>query len=453
MDDSALARVETQRLELEANITKLKRSLRHWQALEIDYQGLSEEFVARSDNLSKDQSLKIAQEYGAELVDEKELRELLNYDKSVPRKPEQIIELLSKRAEYVNRNVDTIKKQLSDAQKKLNVLLLAEQPEFRNDAGLPLTEITEELDEDGNVVSSKLQRSDQASSQLADVLKKAGVRDVEEVDGKIVAKEPKEKLAMAGLVPSAVHMIQNSASDEASTTTNPPGESPEEAALRAEMLQYHEGLGEVGAIVAELDLEEGDISYGEDDDDLSIDSDYDEDEDLADDSEDDTGMSRSSLQSEAYLRKMKLLEKKHGVTGMSNVGPKPDRMNGLNIQIDRPTPAEAARKAALARAETAAKSESGVQIIGGESKKPKAKKKVAFANALDIATEDKSVNFQPRNTPDAPITLTSRPFKTSIVERPAKEVVVTSTNPTTKQKVSRFKAARNPTPQTPLFAP
>jgi unconventional prefoldin RPB5 interactor 1 len=456
MDDSALARVEAQRLELEANIAKLKKSLRHWQALEIDYQGLSEEFIARPETLSKEQSLKIAQDYGADLVDEKELRELLNHDKGVPRKPEQIIELLSKRVEYVNRNVDTIKKQLSDAQRKLNVLLLAEQPDFRQDAGLPLTEITEELDEDGNIVSSKVQRSDQASPQLADVLKKAGVRDVEEVGGKVVVKEAKVHSTTAAPVlvsphnsaeapgeihsPPDVHTSQEIANDEAFTsgTVGMPEETAEEAALRAEMLQYHEGLGEIGAIVAELDLEEGEVSYGEEDDDLSIDSDYDEDEDLADESEDEKGMSRSSLQSEAYLRKMKLLEKKHGVTGMSNVGPKPDLPNDVESQINRPSPAEAARKAALARAEAAAETEQSLKSVE--------------ENILDIASEDKPINAQPRNMPNAPITITSRPFKTSIVERPAKELVDSNPNPAPKQKVSRFKAARDSTPQTPLLA-
>jgi unconventional prefoldin RPB5 interactor 1 len=472
MDESTLARVEAQRLELEANITKLKKSLRHWQALEIDYQGLSEEFVARPENLSKEQSLKIARDYGADIVDEKELRELLNYDKGLPREPEQIIELLSKRIDYVNRNVDTIKKQLGDAQKKLNVLLLAEQSEFRKDAGLPLTEITEELDEDGNVVSSKLQRSDEASPQLADVLKKAGVRDIEEIGGKVVVKEPKEDPVRAAPVPVSPRMstemsrevnelpvvtasrhttINEVASRPATAST--PEESPEEAALRAEMLQYHEGLGEVGAIVAELDLEEGDISYGEDDDDISIDSDYDEDEDLADDSEDESGMSRSSLQSEAYLRKMKLLQKKHGVTGMSNLGPKPDLPNNVESQINRPSPAEAARKAALARAETAAKSEERATIVQENPVKPKAKKKVAFANTLDIASEEQPATAKPRDTPNAPITLTARPFKQIIVERPAKEDVENTIDPPPNQKVSRFKAARSSTPQTPLFAP
>lgn len=473
MDESALARVEAQRVELESNIMKLKKSLRHWQTLEIDYQGLSEEFVTRPETLPKEQSLKIARDYGADIVDEKELRELLNYDKGVSRKPVQIIELLSKRVEYVNRNVDTIKKQLSDAQKKLNVLLLAEQPEFRDDAGLPLTEITEELDEDGRVVSSKVQRSDEASPQLAEVLKRAGVKDVEEVGGRVVAKKPGNERTSAAL---PVSVLPHSSSDSPldshavdvvsvgrhqkssdgvskSMTASVPTESAEDAALRAELLQYHDGLGEIGAIVAELDLEEGDVSFDEDeDDDLPIDSDYDEDEDLVDESEDDNGMSRSSLQSEAYLRKMKLLEKKHGITGMSNLGPKPDLPNEVKSQIDRPPPAEAARKAALARAEAAAKSEADAQGLENNPAVSKAKKKVAFANSLDIAREDEKTSTKPKDAPSAPVIITTQPFKQSIVERPVKDVVEDSTEPPTK-KVSRFKAARTSTPQTPMFAP
>jgi unconventional prefoldin RPB5 interactor 1 len=472
MDESALARVEAQRIELEANIANLRKSLRYWQALDVDYQGLSEEFLARPENLSKAESLKIAQEYGADVVDEKELRELLNYDKGVPRRPEQIIELLSKRVEYVNRNVDTIKKQLADAQKKLNALLLAEQPDFRDDAGLPLTEITEELDEDGNVVSSKVQGSDEASPRLAEVLAKAGVRDVEQVEGRIVAKDSMKEPTRTEPVSSApgisleAHhdannipaiVVSQPVTTEASAAilekTSVPGETAEEAALRAEMLQYHQGLDEVGAIVAELDLEEGDVAYGEDDDDdLLVDSDYDEDEDLEDESEDEKGMSRSSLQSEAYLRKMRLLEKKHGITGMSNLGPKPDLPSGIESQLNRPSPAEAARKAALARAENAAKSETSKKEVEEKPAKAKAKKKVAFANTLDIAAENASANLKRTEIPKAPVTITAAPFKQSIVERPAKELVSSSTEPPTK-KVSRFRAARSSTPQTPMFAP
>ena len=488
MDDSAIARVEQQRLELEASIAKLKKALRHWQNLEIDYQGLSEEFIGRPESLTKDVSLKIGQDYGADIVDEKELRELINYDKGPPRKPEQIIELLSKRVEYVNRNVDTIRKQLSDAERKRNVLLLAEEPNFRDDAALPMTEITEELDEEGNVLSSKVQRSDEAGVPLANVLKKAGVKGIEDEGGRVIAienrfgepratapplsatapdvsaatsdrrvsKTPATDRPQTNDATLALGKTQNEALEAGSTQRDVkvPVESAEDAAFRAEMLEYHDGLGEVGAIVAELDLEDGEVSFDDEDvedDDFSLPSDYDEDEDVEDESDDEKGMSRHSLQSEAYLRKMKLLEKKHGITGMSNLGPKPELPDEVQDQINRPPPAEAAKKATLARAEAAA-AETSASVVEKLPKTSKPNKRVAFASTLDIAPDAEPAAKKQEFTAKAPIVLTTKPLKESIVERPVEATVETDQFVPSK-KVSRFKATRNEIPQTPMFAP
>jgi len=52
----------------------------------------------------------------------------------------------------VQRNVKTVESLIVTAEEKLNSLLVIRQPEVRNDDGLPLTEIREELDEDGNVI-------------------------------------------------------------------------------------------------------------------------------------------------------------------------------------------------------------------------------------------------------------------------------------------------------------
>ena len=52
----------------------------------------------------------------------------------------------------VQRNVKTVESLIVTAEEKLNSLLVIRQPEVRNDEGLPLTEIREELDEDGNVI-------------------------------------------------------------------------------------------------------------------------------------------------------------------------------------------------------------------------------------------------------------------------------------------------------------
>src|SRR4051794_35088617 len=182
MDEAALARLERQRVELEGQIAQLRKSLRHWQTLEIDYEGLKEEFSLLSENCSTQEALDVAKNFAADLVDEQEIRSLFGVDKGVRRRPQQVVNLLSKRVDYVSKNACTIKKQLSDAEKKRNALLLAKEPDYREDAGLPLTEVTEELDNDGNVVSSKLETAQTAAPQLLEVLKKAGVNDLIERD-------------------------------------------------------------------------------------------------------------------------------------------------------------------------------------------------------------------------------------------------------------------------------
>ena len=181
MDDEILARVESQRLELEANITKLKKSLHHWQTLELDYEGLREEFHLLPEDTPSEKCLQVAREFGAELVDEKDLQSLLKDAKSL-RTPQQLAHLLSKRVDYVAKNVETIRKQVVDAEKKRNVLLLAEDPEHQDEAGLPLSEITEELDNSGNVISSKVDRPGGEAGNLLDALEKVGVDGIKKND-------------------------------------------------------------------------------------------------------------------------------------------------------------------------------------------------------------------------------------------------------------------------------
>ena len=52
----------------------------------------------------------------------------------------------------VQENIKTIEKQLINAEKKLNLSGQIARPELWDEEGLPLTEIREELDEDGNVI-------------------------------------------------------------------------------------------------------------------------------------------------------------------------------------------------------------------------------------------------------------------------------------------------------------
>ena len=489
MDEAALARVESQRLELEGQIAQLRKSLRHWQALELDYEGLKEEFSLLSEDCSMHEALEAADDFAAELVDQQEIRTLFGFDKGMRRTPAQVIDLLSKRVDYVSKNFSTIRKQLSDAEKKRNAILLAKEPEYREEAGLPLTEVTEELDESGNVVSSKLETAQSAAPQLMEVLKKAGVDHLVEKDGVITAatrldgstdinaalqsdltkqnehhsiipqpiisadgsqsvKRPPQGTSLAGL-------DDDSTLDCVDFPTNLE-DTEDDAALRREMLEY--AHTEIGPIVAQLELDDGasDISYDENEDQLSLDSDPDDDMDEEDESEDEYGRTKSPVISDKYRRKMEHLEKKLGLKGMQNLGPDPIPLTDVTNRLSKPPAAEAARQAAIARAEAAARVSDGKATPDTVERPPKKKlKKVSFADDLDIANEKE---FQPLVTtaPNRALNAVSLPpVSGSVVERgPATIRTDNPTSSTTQpRKVSRFKAARDTTPQTPLLPP
>ena len=52
----------------------------------------------------------------------------------------------------VQKNINIIGVSLRNAEKKAATSLVLSQPEVRNEDGLPLAEIREELDEEGNVI-------------------------------------------------------------------------------------------------------------------------------------------------------------------------------------------------------------------------------------------------------------------------------------------------------------
>jgi unconventional prefoldin RPB5 interactor 1 len=473
MDDSALAHVERQRVELEANIDSLRRSLRHWQTLEIDYEGLREEFLGIPDDSSAEKCLAAAKDSKPELVNEKQLKELLVDGKSQPRRPAQLVDLLSKRVEYVTRNIETIRKQLSGAEKKRNALLLAEEPDYRDEAGLPLAEIVEELDESGRVISSKVQTPSSDAPQLLNVLKKAGVEDLAQTGGRITVSPSAAHGADDGQANSSdgeddiqpAVVTQNSKQEMNSTAGPFPTnvlDTPEEAELRREMLEYSRGLDEFGAIVAELELEENasDVSIDEDDAELDFDSEMDVDEDLDEESEDETGKSKHSLSlSRGYEKRMAELQEK---LGLENVGPRPGVETIIQDveQEHRPPAAEAARKAAIARDEkskTSLKSATKKPTKDGKpDRKKTGTKKVAFSSELDIAPETKP---SPAPAPavkqaERPVV---RPIHDSIVERVVDqddaEPSVPNCTPSKVVKTSRFTATRQSQPQTSMFSP
>ncbi|SMR51807.1 unnamed protein product [Zymoseptoria tritici ST99CH_3D1] len=175
-----LLRLEQQRQALEQTLQNLRKSLKVWQTWEAEYEGFKEEIQeAKPEELDL---ISISKSYSGELVNEKEIRDLAGLNTDSPRTCPQIVGMVSRRQEYVQKNIETVQRQFFNAEAKLEELDFAAYSAANRDSaksGLPLTEIHEELDEDGNVVSSSLSQPEAATTKLVDALRKAGLSDSE----------------------------------------------------------------------------------------------------------------------------------------------------------------------------------------------------------------------------------------------------------------------------------
>ena len=195
----------------------------------------------------------------------------------------------------------------------------------------------------------------------------------------------------------------------------PADDSPEDAALRRQMLEYN--INEVGAVVAEIELDEDDESLS--------DASYtdDEGEDSSDagsrvEDEDEYGRTTRLVLGDVYFEEMRALEKKLNASAIQNVGP---HANGI------PSPV----------IEKVINSASGDDSSEGPSSHPSRSsisKGVRFAEELDI---QEATPKDQRHGIAKPV---SRTIEDTIVERITP--VDGSTEPAAApKKVSRFKRA------------
>ncbi|KAH8166289.1 hypothetical protein CIB48_g1946 [Xylaria polymorpha] len=267
-------------------------------------------------------------------------------------KAELIISTVANRLDYVSKNITTLTKQLEAAENKLAATRVVSFPEATDEDGLPITEISEELDDDDNVISYSLRRPGDSQPQLLEALEKAGIRELPSA-----SREPASGTTSDTREPSSVASPVNTADTERQPQSNgrntveafkpkqapkkksvtftedtkqaneqkpvntvqrmeelyrqakdqetvisdpvlPADESPEDAELREDMIRYNKEtmMYEMAPIVAELQLEEG--SADEDD------WDYDDSEEEDDDDEDQWGRSTSSVVDDDYRRQM-----------------------------------------------------------------------------------------------------------------------------------------------------
>lgn len=188
-----LTEIETQRQKLEENVQKLRQSLKNWQIWEAEYEGLKEELVATGpEELTAEAVAEICTTYGGSLVTEKEILDLTGQASldAPPRRRKQILGLITRRQEYVQQNIDTLSKQFFVAEGKLEEFAFAsataagvygdgagELEDDDEEGGLPLSEIHEELDEDGNVIRSEIRRPEEATAKALERLRQAGLSD------------------------------------------------------------------------------------------------------------------------------------------------------------------------------------------------------------------------------------------------------------------------------------
>ncbi|KAL1297842.1 hypothetical protein AAFC00_006369 [Neodothiora populina] len=485
---SSLDQLELQRLQLEETVAQLRKSLQHWRTWDAEYEGLKEELMRSNSVRSAQDCTRLSDNLGGELVNEQEIRELYNVGKGQIRSNDQVSSLIDRRQDYVQQNINTISKRLRSSEDRLEQIIEEQnQGDDQGEQGLPLTEILEELDDDGNVISSKISQPESATAQIVETLRKVGLADLDPDQRESVSAQDtlktassnnsKATVAPSSSIPQTTEQSKPKGSkksvkfqdveDEASNSDDKPApavksvaptpnpsliagsfnsndriielddddemigmtpvipedEAPEDAQTRREMLQY--SLNEVGSVVAELDLDEG-FSDDDDDDDDEIDLD-----DLASNSEvsedeDEHGRSLHKGVKKGYRQQMLELEERLMARMLENVGPEPDETNPF---IDP----EELRKVVV-------KADS--EMPSSKQSTSSSKKGVRFADDLDIQDPPSAGQQQQKPANETVVApQIESPISDSVLER--KPAISASAQPEKKNgRVSRSKQAR-----------
>ncbi|KAH0530438.1 hypothetical protein TsFJ059_005055 [Trichoderma semiorbis] len=482
----SLLDLEKHRLRLEDNVNKLRKALQHWQTWDAEYEALKEEVEAVTAADEAEELRRIHGEFDGELLNGKEIDDIIGHPKLKTK--EQIINVLERRIDYVSQNISTLQKQLETAENKYAAATVISQPDATDEDGQPILDIVEELDDDDNVVSFRLNKPGDSLGNVEALLEKAGITDDTEfkpekedsvssktADKRIspkgkeraleaVAKPPSPKLEVKKTVSFSedtksaeesepeiswrakrVKEIMGAAKDQEDISMQaaviPKDESPEDAALRQQMLRY--GMSEVGAVVAELELEEGE-SDEESEDDEDFDDEYDDYDE--EDDEDQYGRYKGSVVTDQYRQRMLQLEKKLGIKShTSKSRPKVDEEDASDddndegighIVVNREAAAPSPSSPSTAPKATPLKS----NLKEKQNDEPEAKKGMRFAASLDIA---------PENKPSAPVVSETKkdivePLSDLIVERSSSSKPI-KTEAQTPKKASRFKKNRDNT--------
>ncbi|TGJ88359.1 hypothetical protein E0Z10_g487 [Xylaria hypoxylon] len=471
--------------ELEEQVDKFIIALDEWQQWKQEYEALRKDVQALSPTATRTALTQTRQAFKGELVNEKELTEIFGHNDS--KKPGQVVSTVSNRLDYISTNIATLTKQLEAAENKLAAARVVSNPEATDEDGLPITEISEELDDDDNVVSYSLRQPGNSQPQLLEALEKAGIKELpsgshEPASGitsdtsksspsissnpngteqrpqpnggssmKVPKASPppkKKRVKFAEDTKEAdeerpsgtvlrLEELYRKAKDQESIISDPimpADESPEDAELREDMIRYNKEtmLYEMAPIVAELNLEEG---SGDDDDGW----DYDGSEE--DDDEDQWGRSTSGVVDEEYKREMlelkeRLSKQTFGEQKASDDDEFAEGIGRIAIRSEKPGSTQNGSNLAAVNGDASV----------GSASKDEAKKSVRFAPDLDIAEATQPTPLQTQHPEVEPLS--------DVIER--RHSGVNNTKPTSERKPSRFRKERThdmPAVQTPQVAP
>jgi len=474
--------------KLEEQVDNLIIALDEWRQWKQEYESLRTDVQALPSTASRPALTQTRQAFKGELVDEKELVEIFGRNDS--KKRDQIVSVISNRLDYVSKNTETLAKRLDAAENKLAGARVVAHPDATDEDGLPITEISEQLDDDDNVISYSLRRPGDSQPQLLEALEKAGIKKLPS-DSEVSAaettsavepskpakpsplatndsnppkpNETKTPHAQNPLKKKTVTFSEDTkqssevSNGEKSDTVRrleelyrqareqediisepviPADDSPEDAALREDMIRYNKEtmMYEMGPIVAELQLEEG---SGDDD------WDDDEDDEYDDDDEDQWGRSTSGIVDDEYKRQMLELKERLSKKTFGEL-----TARGEEDQEEEDEFAEGIGRIAV-RQENSTTAANG-SVMPGVAPDTETKKSVRFASSLDV-TESTPPASKPEPTQPRPPDVDPL---SDVIERRSSEP--SKTTPASERKPSRFRKGRANEGQavpTPTIAP
>ncbi|KAK4673358.1 hypothetical protein QC763_111240 [Podospora pseudopauciseta] len=420
-----LTTLSTHITTLTQKVTQLRASLSHWQQWYLEYSSLKEEIsLLPSTTPTPVESLRrIRRDFSGKVLTQKEINEIMG--KTDFREVDQMLSLLTHRIDYVEGNINTVGKMLEQEENRLAAAEVVASPDVPRDeeSGLPIMDIVEWLDEEGNegeeqeekkATPKAVERKGEPKGGLADGESMVAKKTVTFAEGTKPGHAEGEKLEKTFAQQQLEHVIkiaQESQAMDMSKAVVPEDEPEEDAKLRREMLEY--SMSEIGPVVAELTLEEGEFSDDED---------WDMDDDEEDDDEDDLGRSKHSVLSSDYIQRMQELEKKLGVKSAFSAP----------VQHERTVPDEGMGRISVVK-ESAPKA--ATKIPKEKAKAPKEEKSVSFATELDIAPTTTTTR------PDAPAAPKINPV-VDIVEKVTDLTMQDDEPEEPPKRVSRFKKER-----------